>query len=120
MDVNGYLKAEYDRWIELFHKWDPENRYFIAPRAKCADGFEISVQASAHHYCAPKENGAFPYLSVEVGYPSEKEEDLMDYIMMNYLEEKPAGTPTNSVYPFVPVETVNRVLAKHGWIVGRA
>ena len=44
----------------------------------------------------------------------------MDYIEMDYLEEKPVSRPTNSVYPFVPVETVDRVLAKHGWIVGRA
>mgnify|MGYP003149796565 CR=1 FL=1 len=80
------------------------NKYVV-----CKDGFTMSVQASEYSYCSPRINGAERYLSVEVGFPSEKEELLMEWA------EDPE-TPTNTVYPFVPAQTVALVCAKHGGI----
>ena len=76
----------------------------------CADGFTMSVQAFAGGYCEPRTNGAEKYTSVEVGYPSEREELLMEWA------EEP-DKPTQTVYGYVPVQVVTNVLAKHGGIV---
>ena len=76
-------------------------------QVQCADGFKMSVQASSFHYCYPRTNEATHYDTVEIGYPSAKEELIMDYA------EEPT-TPCGTVYAQVPVEVVNAVIAKHG------
>lgn len=80
-----------------------------SPRLVCTDGFNMSVQASEYTYCSPRENNAFPYSSVEVGYPSEREEALMPYAED---DDKPAQT----VYGYVPVAVVLAIIEKHGGI----
>ena len=76
----------------------------------CADGFTMSVQAHAGAYCIPRISGAPVYREVEVGFPSVREDLLMDYA------EEP-DKPTQTVYGYVPVQVVTNVLAKHGGIV---
>ena len=73
----------------------------------CADGFRMSVQAFDGAYCSPRQTNAPVYTHVEVGYPNREEPLLMSYA------ETPE-TPTNSVYAYVPVETVFLVISKHG------
>lgn len=81
----------------------------LRPWAVCADGFEISIQASQYHYCSPREDGQIDYKQVELGYPSEREEMIADYAEdPDYL--------TNTVYGYVPVEVVDKMLEKHGGI----
>lgn len=75
----------------------------------CADGLTLSAQASVSHYCTPR-NGAGPWVAVEVGYPSERVEELMEYA------ENP-DEPTDTVYGWVPVEVVESVINNHGGIV---
>ena len=92
------------------------NEFFNIAGAKrnrqvvCPDGFKMSVQAFAGGYCTPRIDGADKYEEVEVGYPSEPEEMLMEYA------EEP-DAPTQTVYAYVPVQVVTNVLAKHGGIV---
>ena len=77
-------------------------------RVVCADGFSMSVQAGGTHYCSPR--AVVPddkYTTVEVGYPSAREELLMPYV-------EDADAPTETVYGYVPVEVVKEVVAKHG------
>ena len=76
----------------------------------CADGFTMSVQAHQGAYCEPRVSGAPKYTHVEVGFPSEREDLLMQFA------EEP-DKPTQTVYGWVPVQTVTNVLAKHGGIV---
>ena len=45
----------------------------------CKDGFTMSVQASAYHYCTPRINHSEGYLEVEIGFPSERERLLDRY-----------------------------------------
>lgn len=75
----------------------------------CADGFTVSVQASEYHYCSPRESGAWPYASFEVGYPSAKERTLM-----KYAEDK--SRPTDTVYGWVPASVIEKIIIKHGGI----
>lgn len=114
MTANEYLKKfckintisyQYDWTIQL-------NR----PYAVCADGFGVSIQASDCHYCEPRisqrpENEFVPYETVELGYPSAADEDLLPYQECPNRED-----PTESVYGYIPVSIVDKVLAKHGGI----
>lgn len=76
------------------------------PRIECADGFNMSVQARAFCYCEPGNNEG-PWSAVEVGFPSEREELLMEFA------ESPSD-PTGTVYGWVPVEVISEVIAKRG------
>ena len=81
------------------------------PQIVCVDGFKMSVQVGSSLYSTPKKV-AKRYSAVEIGFPSEHEplieefaervEDEIDY--------------TDTVYPYVPVKIVDKVLKKHGGI----
>jgi hypothetical protein len=77
----------------------------------CKDGFSMSVQANEFAYCSPRMNDAIEYTSVEVGYPSQAESLLMEWI------DGDDNHPTNAVYGYVPVSRISLVCAKHGGIV---
>ena len=76
----------------------------------CADGFEMSVQAHDGAYCTPRRSNADRYKEVEVGFPNAAEPMLMEYCEN---EEK----PTDTVYPYVPVQVVTNVIARHGGMI---
>lgn len=81
-----------------------ENR----PRLYCNDGYSISVQASAFHYCSPRLNGAQDYKSVELGFPNMEDELINEYAEgLDY---------TDTVYGYVPIEIVEKLIEKHGGI----
>jgi hypothetical protein len=67
------------------------------------NGESISIQASHTHYCEPREDGDQPYVSVELGFPSFYDEELLPY----------AETPEDfhgTVFGNVPLEVVDRVI----------
>ena len=108
MNINEYLESTKKcRMSNLFDK--TEAHQLIRPHLVCVDGFSMSVQASDIHYCEPRESFLKHYDTVEIGFPSEEEPLLMDYA------EDPE-TPTNTVYGYVPIELVDKVLEKHGGI----
>lgn len=77
---------------------------------KCADGFSMSVQANQGAYCSPRVSNAERYTEVEVGYPSHEEP-----LLLNWADEP--DRPTDTVYGYVPSQTVALVIAKHGGMV---
>lgn len=103
--VNEWHKSQVDLLAE------DRKRYPVIPRVECNDGFHISIQAGHTHYCTPRENEGWPYSKFELGYPSEEEPALSDYA------EEP-DKPLNTVYAWVPVETLVELLEKHGGIKG--
>jgi len=46
----------------------------------CKDGFTMSVQANEFAYCSPRATGSIKYTSVEVGYPSQPEPLLVEWV----------------------------------------
>ena len=83
----------------------------LRPIAVCADGFNLSIQASSMHYCIPNEDlSDGNYSKVELSYLSEEVEGFLPFA-----EDDEA--PLATVYGYVPVETVDAFLAKHGGIV---
>lgn len=79
------------------------------PSITCADGFNMSVQCSSTHYCTPRESKEHFYSSVEVGFPSAREETLMPYA-------ENRESPTQTVYGWVPVGVVEAIVDAHGGV----
>lgn len=102
MNINEYL--------QVYRKVDNLGFSTIRPRVKCADGYNVSVQAGRGLYSVPREDADF-YEAVELGFPSEADELIMPYA------EDP-DTPTNTVYGFVSVGVVDQLMEKHGGIIG--
>ena len=103
--INDYLKRTRNI-IKL------RNGYFegVRPRIVCNDGFSVSVQASVHTYCTPRIDGADEYTSVELGFPSAE-----DKLIIEYAEDP--DEPTETVYGYVPINIVVKLIEKHGGIV---
>lgn len=103
MRINDYLNM-YNKKCE---GWAGN---MVRPRVKCADGYTVSVQAGYGCYSTP-ERFSYYFTHVELGYPSEPDEELIPYA------EDPEE-PTGTVYGHVPVELVDFITTKHGGIVG--
>lgn len=92
---------------------DSLNDYFKAgpgrtPEIKCEDGFAMSVQVGKYLYCSPR-NDVGPWYKAEIGFPSEREELIMEYI-----DGDEHTDPTETVYGYVPVSLIVEVINKHG------
>ena len=84
----------------------------IRPRIVCKDGFSISVQGSKNHYCQPREYLIDKdYESVELGFPS-----VADDLIEEFAENPEC--PCNTVYGWVPIDIVEKLVEKHGGIKG--
>ena len=109
----GSVRAELDRRLD--HESRRKDSYSTfgehltaVPRIECADGFSMSVQASAFHYCTPRESEG-PWCRVEVGFPTAREEALMQW-----MEDWGDTDPVEAVYAYVPIEVVAQVIVDHG------
>ena len=86
------------------------------PKIICVDGFEMSVQVGFSLYSTPKKV-AKRYSAVEIGFPSEHEPLIEEFAESFYKEDGEDVTDyTDTVYPYVPVKVVDKVLKKHGGI----
>lgn len=92
----------------------------VRPPMVCHDGFEMSVQASPHHYCnfhtlrydaQEFVIGEADYQTVEVFNLSEAEPLLGAFV-------NEWGDGIESPIGYVPLETIDRIVAKHGGLVG--
>ena len=81
----------------------------LKPEIECADGVTLSVQASAFHYCTPR-NDIGPWTEFEVGFPSVCPPDSWK----EYCEDW--GRPTDTVYGRVPQELIWEFIELHGGI----
>jgi hypothetical protein len=74
----------------------------------CRDGFRMSIQASAHHYCRPRcDDPDGGYVELEIGFPTD-----VDDLLLPYAED--SSNPTETVYGYVPADIVKRVIYAHG------
>ena len=86
------------------------------PQIVCVDGFKMSVQVGFSLYSTPKKV-AKRYSAVEIGFPSEYEPLIEEYAETFYKDDGEDVTDyTDTVYPYVPVRIVDKVLKKHGGI----
>lgn len=112
MKINEWLKKTYSTvGTGDIYDFNEDPFINIRPLITCNDGFSMSVQASFGHYCIPRitlKDGN--YESVEIGFPN-----MVEQLILEYAENK--SNPIDSVYGYVPVMIVDRIIEKHGGIV---
>ena len=116
-NINEFIKNNLKVKV-LYGSKDPLMKHMMTstrlPQIVCSDGFKMSVQVGYSLYSEPKKV-AKRYSKVEIGYPSERESLLEDYVELSLFDENFVDY-TDTVYPYVPVKVVNQVLKKHGGI----
>ena len=85
------------------------------PLVVCEDGFEMSVQCGQSLYSSPRDV-AKRYSEVEIGFPSAPESLIAEYAEDWEIEGDDDPKLCETVYGYVPVKLVNKVLKKHGGI----
>ena len=78
------------------------------PHVICKDGFQMSVQAGQSLYSKPRDVADY-YEEAEIGFPSEEES-----LLVNYCEDE--TNPCGTVYSYVPVNLIDKIIEKHGGI----
>lgn len=97
---------------EFLEKTNPIAPMFPRPRVFCKDGFSISIQAGQYIYSDPRYIvSGHLYKEVELGFPSE-----VDDLITRYAEDAEDIEYTETVYPYTPIDVVDKLLEKHGGI----
>ena len=115
MKINEFIKNNLK--VKVLNE-DPLMKHIMTssklPHIVCTDGFTMSVQVGYSLYSTPKKV-AKRYSAVEIGYPSEHEPLIEEYAECYTFEELDIDF-TDTVYGYVPVKLVDKVLKKHGGI----
>ena len=115
MKINEFIKKNLK--VKVLND-DPLMKHIMTssrlPHIVCEDGFSMSVQVGYSLYSTPKKV-AKRYSAVEIGYPSEPEELIKEYAEFAPFDEDTTDY-TDTVYPYVPVKIVDKVLKRHGGI----
>ena len=116
-NINEFIKNNLKVKV-LYGSKDPLMKHMMTssrlPHIVCSDGFTMSVQVGFSLYSTPKKV-AKRYSAVEIGFPSEHE-PLIEEFAECYTSEELDIDFTDTVYPYVPVKIVDKVLKKHGGI----
>ena len=75
------------------------------PPIVCNSGLQMSVQASRHHYCTPR-NDVGPWTHVEIGFPNKDLPEIAEY----------SDGEDSSVYGWVPIGLVEKIVEDNGGI----
>lgn len=81
---------------------------WFTPRVILNNGKSLSIQASEYHYCRPRRL-CDHYYEVEVCFPDEVIQSLLRYA-------EDVDNPTDTVYPYVPIELVDEYITSCGGI----
>jgi len=115
MKINEFIKNNLK--VKVLNE-DPLMKHIMTssklPHIVCTDGFTMSVQVGYSLYSTPKKV-AKRYSAVEIGYPSDHEPLIEEYAECFTFEELDIDF-TDTIYPYVPVRIVDKVLKKHGGI----
>ena len=115
--INEFIKKNLKVKV-LYGNKDPLMKHMMTssrlPHIVCSDGFKMSVQVGFSLYSTPKKV-AKRYSAVEIGFPSE-DEPLIEKYAESYYDPDVDFKYTETVYPYVPVRIVDKVLKKHGGI----
>ena len=121
-NINEFIKNNLKVKV-LYGSKDPLMKHMMTssrlPHIVCTDGFSMSVQVGYSLYSTPKKV-AKRYSEVEIGFPSEREPLLEESVELGIFDlqsnDEKFVDYTDTVYPYVPVKVVDKVLKKHGGI----
>jgi len=111
--INEYHKAH--RVDERCEYMRGDLRRSPIPAIECNDGFHISVQASEYSYCSPRLTADIEYSQFECGFPSAPVPEIAEW---KDGEKEDRETDTESVYGYVPVSAIVKLIEAHGGIKG--
>lgn len=96
-------------------QFGPFRQQRARPMLVCNDGLELSVQASAGHYCTPKQDGIQEYNSVEVYADAEAWNGLTEneQRMLSHGHRDDGG---GICAGWTPVAVVEQIVENHGGI----
>ena len=118
MKINEFIKKNL-KVTNFAKNSDPLMKHLTTssrlPQIVCVDGFEMSVQVGFSLYSTPKKV-AKRYSAVEIGFPSDHEPLIEKWAEFSPFNEDENPDYTDTVYPYVPVAVVDKVLKKHGGI----
>lgn len=106
--LNDLLEPTKRTKSDIGLSYDGNTYLDLIQKIKCKDGFEVSVQASHHHYCTPR-NSFGPWRTVELGFPTARIPSLKEY------RDGP-GPDQETVFGYVPIEKVAALIVRHGGI----
>ena len=116
MNINEFIK---NNLKVTSYSTDPSMSHMLTstrlPKIVCEDGFEMSVQVGFSLYSTPKKV-AKRYSAVEIGFPSAPEPLIAEYAEDWEIENDDDSRLCETVYGYVPVGVVDKVLKKHGGI----
>jgi len=120
--VNDYFKrfypADHANTIPEYcvrsyaRRYQGESGKTIFDEMVCADGLRLSVQGHFGAYSMPRDDFADHYHQVEIMGPKKADELLAPF------ERDCNSVGDEMIYPYVPVEVVAAVIAKHGGLAG--
>lgn len=80
-----------------------------ARRIRCKDGYSVSIQAGNGKYSTPAFFNINGYTEYELGFPSEHDGTLVEYMERNQSDRQ-----VSSVFPYTPASVVTRLILRHG------
>ena len=93
-------------YVQDIYRTNPDNRYFgnFLSRTK---RYMLSIQASKHHYCIPKEtlDDYFMYEKFEMALIDLKTDDFISFKSIGH-EDEVLSEQYEDIYPYVPVKNV--------------
>ena len=119
MKINEFIKKY--RCVKEYsqHPAEQDNDEVIKisrnPYVICNDGFKMSVQVGQTLYSSPRDV-ADEYVEAEIGFPSIPEPLIVKYAEDWEVEGDDDSRLCATVYPYVPVELIDKVISKHGGI----
>ena len=116
MKINEFIQKY--RSVKEYNSAMQEMKISHNPYVVCKDGFTMSVQAGQSCYSVPKDV-ADKYEEAEIGYPSTPEVLIKQYAEIMDVEEASVEDDSwlcDTVYPYVPVNIIDKVIRKHGGI----
>lgn len=105
------MNKHFTQWMQE-NKY-PENQGGNAKSLKLADGTTLSVQASKFHYCSPRTDLDLycNYSEFEIGFPNVKIPEILHWA-------EDSNNPTETVYGWVPIEVIEKLIETRGGVVG--
>lgn len=110
-----------EQWAKMHRRVQPTVEDVAAKGGRCkvvcADGFTMSAIAYVATYCEPRpgfdvpEDYEGPFTALEVGFPSVRPEP---WDMWETFCEDPDRDPTDTVYSYVGVEHIYKLIELHG------
>lgn len=100
--IRHYIDGRFKSYSQTPSERSSEQRI----KQMCFGDLKLSIQASEHHYCLPREDCEY-YYEVEVGFPNF---DFSEDFIRSYAHD--IDTPQDTVYAYVPIGELSKEISE--------